>query len=83
MHSCNLVPMTMVQGKLDELLPLLTRSDLLQDSRPAQIKMNFLYLIRKVLTKEGETASKDQSANLQLFLPKILFILEKSCKTED
>ena len=50
MQSFNLVPVSMVQNKLDELLPLLTRANLMQESMSVQVKMNYLYLFRKVLT---------------------------------
>ena len=52
MQSCNLVPISMVQNKLDELLPLLTRANIVQESKSVQVKMNYLYLFRKVLTTQ-------------------------------
>jgi hypothetical protein len=52
MQSCNLVPISMVQNKLDELLPLLTRANIVQESNSVQVKMNYLYLFRKVLTTQ-------------------------------
>lgn len=33
MQCCNLVPMSMVQGKLDELLPLLSRAEVDKDNK--------------------------------------------------
>lgn len=54
MQSFNLVPVNMVQSKLDELLPLLTRANILQESNSVQVKMNYLYLFRKVLTTQLE-----------------------------
>ena len=84
MQCCNLVPMTMVQSKLDELLPLLTKAQIDKESKSELVKMNYLFLFRKVLvTQVEEVDNRLKTANLNQFVPKILNLLESSLQSVD
>lgn len=50
MQSCSLVPLNMVQSKLTELLPFMTKMNSDEINSSEQVKLNYLFLFRKVLT---------------------------------
>ena len=80
LQSCSLVPLNMVQGKLTELLPFMTRLNSSELSSSTQVKLNYLFLFRKVLTAKDESAveAEQKQANLEQFLPQILHTLDSS-----
>lgn len=85
LQSCSLVPLNMVQGKLTELLPFMTRLNSSELSSSTQVKLNYLFLFRKVLTAKDESVveSEQKQANLESFLPQILHTLDSSSQQRD
>ena len=84
MQSCSLVPLAMVQSKLTELLPFMSRINSDEINSSEQVKLNYLFLFRKVLTSQdgADTDAETQQNNIQQFLPQILRTLA-SCKDQN